>query len=46
MKNVVSLDAKRRAKEEDSLHPGERMWGPQLAGVVKKHEPEGLQEEE
>jgi hypothetical protein len=45
MKNVVSLDAKRREKEEQ-LQPGERMWGPQLAGIVKKHEPEGLQEEE
>lgn len=45
MRKVVSLDDKRREKEEQ-LQPGERMWGPQLAGVVKKHEPEGLQEEE
>jgi hypothetical protein len=45
VKNVVSLDAKRREKEEQ-LQPGERMWGPQLAGVVKEHEPKGLQEEE
>ena len=46
MKNVISLDAKRRAKEEDTLHPSERMWGPQLAGIVKEHKPKGLQEEE
>ena len=45
MKNVVSLDAKRREKEEQ-LQPGERMWGPQLAGIVKEHKPKGLQEEE
>ena len=45
MSNVFSLDDKRREKEEN-LQPGERMWGPQLAGIVKKHEPEGLQEEE
>lgn len=45
MKNVISLDDKRKANEEQ-LQPGERMWGPQLAGVVKEHEPEGLQEEE
>ena len=45
MSNVFSLDDKRREKE-DNLQPGERMWGPQHAGVVRKHEPEDLQEEE
>jgi len=45
VKNVISLDDRRKAKEEQ-LQPGERMWGPQHAGVVKKHEPEDLQEEE
>jgi len=45
MSNVFSLDDKRREKE-DNLKPGERMWGPQLAGIVKKHEPKDLQEEE
>jgi hypothetical protein len=34
------------ARDEEQLQPGERMWGPQHAGVVKKHEPEDLQEEE
>jgi len=46
VKNVISLDAKRRAKEEDSLHPSERKWGPQHAGIVKDYEQKGLQEEE
>jgi hypothetical protein len=45
LSNVFSLDAKRQEKEEQ-LQPGECMWGPQHAGVVKKHEPEDLQEEE
>jgi hypothetical protein len=45
VKNVISLDAKRLEKEEQ-LQPGERMWGPQLAGIVKEHKPKGLQEEE
>ena len=45
MKNVVSLDAKRREKEEQ-LQPGERMWGPQLAGQVREYKDEDLQEEE
>jgi hypothetical protein len=45
MSNVSSLDYKRREKEEN-LQPGERMWGPQLAGIVKEHKPKGLQEEE
>lgn len=43
--NVISLDAHRRAKEEANLHPTERKWGPQHAGIVKDYEP-GLQEEE
>ena len=33
--NVYSLDAK-RAEKEEQLQPGERMWGPQHAGVVKQ----------
>lgn len=37
--NVSSLDAK-RAEKEEQLEPGERMWGPQHAGVVKKKEKE------
>lgn len=45
MSNVSSLDDKRREKEEN-LQPGERMWGPQHAGIVKEHKPKGLQEEE
>ena len=45
MSNVSSLDDKRREKEEN-LQPGERMWGPQHAGIVKDYEPKGLQEEE
>lgn len=45
MTNVVSLDDKRREKDE-RLHPSERKWGPQHAGVVRDYKPEGLQEEE
>ncbi len=41
---IVQINENRREKE-DNLQP-ERMWGPQHAGIVKKHEPEGLQEEE
>ena len=45
MKNVISLDDKRKAKEEQ-LQPGERMWGPQLTGQVKEYDKKVLQEEE
>jgi len=31
--NVVDLKAYKESKEEQ-LQPGERMWGPQHAGVV------------
>jgi len=45
VKKVISLDDRRKAKEEQLL-PGERMWGPQLAGQVKEYDKKGLQEEE
>jgi len=45
VKNVISLDDRRKAKEEQ-LQPGERMWGPQLAGQVREYDKEDLQEEE
>ena len=45
MKNVISLDDKRKAKEEQ-LQPGQRMWGPQLTGQVREYQDEDLQEEE
>ncbi len=45
MKNVISLDDRRKAKEEQ-LQPGERMWGPQLTGKVREYKDEDLQEEE
>jgi hypothetical protein len=43
MSNIIHVNF---IPDEENLQPGERMWGPQLAGIVKKHEPEGLQEEE
>lgn len=36
---VVSM-ADYKASKEEQLQPGERMWGPQHAGVVKKKEKE------
>jgi hypothetical protein len=45
MRKVVSLDDKRKSKEEQ-LQPGERMWGPQLTGQVKEYDKKVLQEEE
>jgi hypothetical protein len=45
MRKVVSLDDKRRSKEEQ-LQPGEHAWGPQLTGQVKEYDKKVLQEEE
>jgi hypothetical protein len=43
MSNVIHVDF--TPKDEENLHPAERKWGPQHAGIVKDYEP-GLQEEE
>lgn len=36
---VISM-ADYKASKEEQTKPGERMWGPQQAGVVKKYEKE------